>query len=313
MLERRHNGHLLLAAIIGCLIAASCLFLPSCASSDDEQTTDDSHDASLAVEDKKADQTEDMTDDDPDEPSVVDPKIAEDPEEGSDSEDASSSKAASSSTSESDESKSDESPSSSSSSKAASSSDVDLAGLDIVEDYRQSFYHGPKGGEYQKYIVIHDTEGGGEPQGVIDYWDGNGALVAAHFVIGKDGTVVQCVPLDEIAHHAGYGDSGHNDLYGIVEDGRDDMNGTVPIGSGVSDYGMNAWSIGIELVHAGEYDDDYPVEQLEALDKVIAYIDSYYGFESDIIDHKAWRTGNSDTSGEFDRYMANYQSGRSYK
>lgn len=194
-----------------------------------------------------------------------------------------------------------------------SQSDAEQIDIDIVEDYRKSFVHGKKDARYQKYIMIHDTEGDGSPQSVVNYWDGNGSLVAAHFVIGKDGTIVQCVPLDKIAHHAGYGDSGHNELYEIVEDGRDDMKGTVPIGSAMSDYGMNAWSIGIELVHVGASGKDYPKAQLEALDKVIAYIDAHYGFESKIIDHKSWRTGNSDTSKEFAKYMENYKKNRSYK
>lgn len=189
---------------------------------------------------------------------------------------------------------------------------VESIDIDIIEDYRPSFVHGDKGAAYQKYIMIHDTEGDGSPSSVIDYWDGNGNLVAAHFVIGKDGTIVQSVPLDKIAHHAGYGDNGHNAFYGIVEDGRDDMKGTTPIGSSMSDYGMNAWSIGIELVHVGASGSDYPEAQLEALDKVIAYIDSYYGFESEIIDHKSWRSGNSDTSAEFAKYMANYQKNRTH-
>ena len=55
---------------------------------------------------------------------------------------------------------------------------------------------------------------------------------------------------------------------------------------------------------------DYPEAQLEALDGLIAYIDSYYGFESEIIDHKAWRSGNSDTSEEFSAYLENYQERR---
>lgn len=185
--------------------------------------------------------------------------------------------------------------------------------IDIVEDYRKSFVHGEKGSQYQKYIMIHDTEGEGSPQSVVDYWDGNGNLVAAHFVIGRDGTIVQCVPLDKIAHHAGYGDNGHNKKYDLVEDGRDDMKGTVPIGSAMSDYGMNAWSIGIELVHVGASGQDYPEAQLKALDKVIAYIDQHYGFESKIVDHKAWRTGNSDTSKEFAKYLKNYKSKRTHK
>lgn len=181
--------------------------------------------------------------------------------------------------------------------------------LAIVQDIRPSFSHRLKSAEYQKYIVLHDTEGDSDPASVIDWWDSNGNLVAAHFVIGKDGSISQCVPLDEIAHHAGYGDTGHNEKYGLIEDGRDDMEGSSPIGSWASDYGMNAWSVCIELVHRGG-EGDYPAAQLEALDGLIAYIDSYYGFESEIIDHKAWRSGNSDTSEEFSAYLENYQDHR---
>jgi len=112
--------------------------------------------------------------------------------------------------------------------------------------------------------------------------------------------------MDKIAHHAGYGDTGHNSYYGIVEDGRDDMIGTAWVGDWASDYGMNAWSIGIEMVHVGG-SGYYPEAQLDALDALIKYIDDYYGFESFIIDHKAWRSGNSDTSPEFAYYLYNYQ------
>jgi hypothetical protein len=178
--------------------------------------------------------------------------------------------------------------------------------ITIHRDIRSGLDHGAKPAQYQKYIVLHDTEGTGSPQSVINWWDGNGAGVAAHFVVGRDGQIWQCVEMDRIAHHAGYGNIGHNAEFGIWEDGRDDMRGTVPIGSYCPDYGMNAWSIGIEMVHVGG-SGGYPAAQLEALDKLIRYIDAYYGFESAITDHKAWRHGNSDTSPEFATYLWNYQ------
>jgi hypothetical protein len=184
-----------------------------------------------------------------------------------------------------------------------------LPAISIVEDYRESFVHGDKDAAHQKYIVLHDTEGEATPASVINWWDNNGNLVAAHFIIGKDGTIHQCAPMDKIAHHAGYGDAGHNSAYGITEDGRDDMAGSAWVGDWAPDYGMNAWSIGIELVHVGG-SGPYPEEQLNALDTLIAYIDASYGFESTIIDHKAWRSGNSDTSLEFSEYLYNYQDHR---
>ncbi len=183
--------------------------------------------------------------------------------------------------------------------------------LVLTEDFRDSFVHGDKGAEYQKYIVLHDTEGDGRAENVVDWWDSNGNLVAAHFIINKDGSIVQCAPLDTIIHHAGFGDTGHNALYGVEDESRDDKLGTSPIGSWAADYGMNSYSVGIEMVHVGG-SGDYPQAQLEALDDLIAYIDAYYGFESKIIDHKAWRTGNSDTSPEFAQYLANYQTMRTH-
>lgn len=189
--------------------------------------------------------------------------------------------------------------------------------LNITEDMRQTFIHGEKGAEFQKYIVLHDTESESSPANIVDFWDSNGNLVAAHFVIGMDGSIVQCLPLDKIAHHAGFGDTGHNELYGVSDESRDDKNGTQPIGSWASDYGMNSNSIGIELVHLGSSQKDYPASQLEALDNLIAYLDAYFsnterGDAGAIIDHKAWRTGNSDTSEEFAQYLASYQEKRSY-
>lgn len=185
------------------------------------------------------------------------------------------------------------------------------AQLGIVEDYRDEFVHGEKGAAFQRYIVLHDTESLGSASSIVEYWDGNDRGIAAHFVIAQDGSVVQCVPLDAIAHHAGFGDSGHNELYGTTDESRDDKVGTTPIGSWARDYGMNSYSVGIELVHVGGQG-GYPKEQLEALDRLIELIDAHYGFESEIIDHKAWRSGNSDTSPEFAVYLKNYQTSRTH-
>lgn len=183
--------------------------------------------------------------------------------------------------------------------------------LGIEEILRPDLDHGPKPAEAQRYIVLHDTEGDGSPREVVDYWVRQGSGVGAHFVVGRDGTIVQCVPLDRIAHHAGFGDSGHNVSFGVNDESRDDKRGTEAIGSWAPDYGMNSYSIGIELVHQGN-GDGYPLAQLEALDGLIAYLDAFYGFECAIIDHKAWRSGNSDTSPEFAGYLVNYQRARTH-
>ena len=159
--------------------------------------------------------------------------------------------------------------------------------LVLREKYYEDLQHGDKGADYQKYIVLHDTEGDGPAEGILSYWEGNGNLVAAHFIVEKDGSILQCVPMDQIAHHAGWGSGNANERFGITEDGRDDLRGRAP-SSTYTDYGMNAWSIGIEMVHVGG--ETYPEAQLEAVDNLIAYIDAYYGGNGGtIIDHKMWR------------------------
>ena len=157
---------------------------------------------------------------------------------------------------------------------------------------------------------MHDTEGGGTARDVLNYWLADGKYVAAHFVVNRDGSVLQCVRMDAIAHHAGFGDTGRNKKFRVRDESRDDKRGTTPIGSWARDYGMNSYSIGIELIHKGNA--VYPKAQLRALDRLIRYIDTYYGFESAIIDHKAWRSGNSDTSAAFKPYLKSYQKRRTH-
>lgn len=188
--------------------------------------------------------------------------------------------------------------------------------LDITTVMHEEFSHGDKPAEFQRYVVLHDTEGDGRPEDIVSYWAGNGRGVAAHFVVGKDGRIAQCVPLDRIAHHVGFGDTGHNEQYDVTDESRDDKVGSATIGSLFADYGMNSYSIGIELVHVGG-EGGYPAEQLEALDSLIAYLDAFYAEQGcanagQIIDHKAWRSGNSDTSAEFAEYLRNYQDHRSH-
>ena len=194
---------------------------------------------------------------------------------------------------------------------SAPSADDLRAALNVTERYYDDLNHGEKPAACQKYIVLHDTEGESSPADTIDWWESNGSFVAAHFVVGRDGSIYQCVPLDGIAHHSGYGETGNNEAFGVTDQSRDDMRGTAPIGSAYADYGMNSYSVGIEMVHVGG-SGDYPAAQLEAVDGLIAYIDAYYGFESTIIDHKAWRSTNSDTSAEFADYLANYQAARTH-
>ena len=187
---------------------------------------------------------------------------------------------------------------------------ITLDSLGIVRDFRGNFNHGDKSSPHQRYIVLHDTEGDGDAASVINWWDGNGRMISSHFVINKDGSIWQCVPVDRIAHHAGYGNPGRNVFYGVTDESRDDKRGTAARTEWLPDYGMNSYSVGIELVHSGN--NSYPEAQLKALDKLIAAIDHHFGFQSTIIDHKMWRDGNSDTSPAFAGYLANYRHHRTH-
>ena len=178
-------------------------------------------------------------------------------------------------------------------------------------DIREQFIHGDKDAEHTRWIVIHDTAGKGGGSYVINWWARNGREVASHFIIDRDGTIWQAVPLDKIAHHAGFGDAGHNEAFDVPEDGRDDRRAT-RILKNYPDYGMNSWSIGIELVHLAGQEGGYPEAQLAALDALIAYIDLWCGTECPITIHREWRTSNGDTSLEFDPYLANYRDHRTH-
>ena len=178
--------------------------------------------------------------------------------------------------------------------------------LNLHEEYHGVLDHGPKPAQYQKYIVLHDTEGNGGPATTLNWWLIDGRGVAAHFIVGKDGSIWQVVKMDRIAHHAGWGNTGHDAKFGIWKDGRDQVANGVPPNSALTAHAMNSWSSGIEMVHGGG-SGGYPEAQLKALDRLIDYIDAYYGFQSTIIDHKMWRTYNSDTSAEFAGYLHNYR------
>lgn len=93
-----------------------------------------------------------------------------------------------------------------------------------AHQWRPSPNHGGK--LEPEYLVIHYTAGRNLEESVN--WLGNKASKAsAHVVIGRDGTIVQQVPFDRVAWHAG----------ASLWEGR---------------VGLNRWSIGIELDNAGK-------------------------------------------------------------
>lgn len=77
-----------------------------------------------------------------------------------------------------------------------------------------------------RFLVIHFT-GGTKLDGTVSWFENKAAKASSHLVIGRDGEIVQMVPLDKKAWHAG----------------KSTWDGLI---------GLNAYSIGIELVNAGK-------------------------------------------------------------
>jgi len=87
----------------------------------------------------------------------------------------------------------------------------------------------------RRFLVVHFTAGA-TGQSSIDYWKQLGNGVCAHFVIERDGSIIQCRPCDRTAGHAG------------ASKWKDPN-------TGITYYGLNSCSIGIELANGG---DAYP-------------------------------------------------------
>jgi N-acetyl-anhydromuramyl-L-alanine amidase AmpD len=159
----------------------------------------------------------------------------------------------------------------------------------IKKKEKSSFCHGDMPADKVKYIVLHDTQGKTDAAStIIDAMDANGNGVP-HFVIDKSGTVYGLVPINKITHHAAPANEGANGTFSIEEE-RDDKK-DIELDEEKQDYAMNAWSIGISLVHDSG---NYPAEQLNALDSLIAYIDKQVGSKPSIITHKEWATDKTD-------------------
>lgn len=175
----------------------------------------------------------------------------------------------------------------------ASLTDATLSSVVTSTIMYDSFRHGPLPADKVRYIVLHDTESGTDSASAIaNSW--GGGHIASHFIVDKQGNIIQCVPIDQIAHHAGNADYGSNDRYGIWAE-RDDEVGR----AGEGDYAMNAWSVGIEIVHE-HYEGAYTEAQLDAVDRLVTAIDDAVGHRPDIIDHKAWAgSRKQDVSDDF--------------
>jgi N-acetylmuramoyl-L-alanine amidase len=109
-------------------------------------------------------------------------------------------------------------------------------------------------------IVLHATV---EPttEGTMGIFLDPARRVSAHFVVGRDGRVVQMVPVEKRAWHAGPS---------VLEG----------VGS------VNDYSVGIEIVNLNDGKDPYTPEQMEAVAGLIRFVRSHYTIpDSRIVSH----------------------------
>lgn len=95
-------------------------------------------------------------------------------------------------------------------------------------------------------VVIHYT-GSMNIEGTIAWFKNPASKVSAHYVIGRDGRLVQMVPDDKVAWHAG----------------RSSMRPHLPDGDPRKELNVNSFSIGIELT--GTHDSGFERAQLNTL------------------------------------------------
>ena len=65
---------------------------------------------------------------------------------------------------------------------------------------KTNFY--PAGRSTYRYVIVHATDGHGDPKAVAEMWQQAHHGSSAHFVVGQLGEVIQAVGLDAVAYHA---------------------------------------------------------------------------------------------------------------
>jgi N-acetylmuramoyl-L-alanine amidase len=101
-------------------------------------------------------------------------------------------------------------------------------------------------------VVLHHTASSGSAQSTGSYFQNPANEVSSHYIVGKDGTIVQSVADGNRSWHAGTSEF----------KGRSDV---------------NDFSIGIEICNLGNGTDPYTDAQYKALAKLVAYLQDTYG------------------------------------
>lgn len=116
-----------------------------------------------------------------------------------------------------------------------------------------------------KFIVLHATASS-TLESAVRWFKDPTSKVSAHYVIGKDGSVVQMVDLDNIAWHAGKSK--------FTLDGKEYVN-------------LNGCSIGIELVNLNNGKDTYDTRQINSCLTITDALLRHYQLGNDsVVGHK---------------------------
>src|SRR5271157_4835125 len=82
---------------------------------------------------------------------------------------------------------------------------------DLMQYIQAAKHFDGRNGQQVKYLIMHGTAGGVSAQAVATNVFANpNAQASAHYVIGQDGTVVQCVSLSDAAWAEGPYSDGHD-------------------------------------------------------------------------------------------------------
>jgi N-acetyl-anhydromuramyl-L-alanine amidase AmpD len=118
------------------------------------------------------------------------------------------------------------------------------------------------GGAKIDTIVLHHTAGGGTAKDVGKQFQNPKAEVSSHYIVDKQGAIVQPVEDKDRSWHAGES----------VFKGRKDV---------------NDFSIGIEMVNKGDGKDPFTDKQYASMGKLVAYLQGQYGIPRDrVTGHK---------------------------
>ena len=117
-----------------------------------------------------------------------------------------------------------------------------------------------------KAIVLHATEAS-SLRSSVNWFKDKASKASSHFIVDKDGTVVQMVDIDDIAWHAGKSEW------------------TLQSGEYVN--GLNGLSVGIELVNKDDGSEPYPASQVNACMALVYGLSKVFNVSRhDVVRHK---------------------------